>query len=140
MLQRIKNRLEDQRGLTLIELLAVIVILGIVSAIAIPSILGIIDKSKKDATVAEAVQIINSAKLYVTTNPNATTITRSDLAQYLDNVKDPDFSITVNKVTTTTPATYNYVLIDHNAAPIVLNDATKTDVTEAQLRTYTNAD
>ena len=58
-----KKRLKNQKGLTLIELLAVIVILGIIAAIAVPSISGIIEKSKNDAAIAEAIQIINSAKL-----------------------------------------------------------------------------
>ncbi|MGM0900243.1 MAG: type IV pilin protein [Bacillota bacterium] len=65
MLQKVKNRLKDQRGLTLIELLAVIVILGIIAAIAVPSIMNVIDKSKEDAIKSDAIQIINGAKLYI---------------------------------------------------------------------------
>ncbi|RIV13331.1 prepilin-type N-terminal cleavage/methylation domain-containing protein, partial [Priestia flexa] len=44
-----KKFLKNEKGLTLIELLAVIVILGIIAAIAIPSIGGIIQKSREDA-------------------------------------------------------------------------------------------
>ncbi|WP_413308470.1 type II secretion system protein [Bacillus sp. 1P10SD] len=151
MLQKLKNKLKDQRGLTLIELLAVIVILGIISAIAVPSILGIIDKSKKDAKVAEAVQIINSAKLYVTTNPNATIIKKADLTQYLDNVKDTnDFVVKVVK----SGNKFIYTLGNHDAAGIVPNESSDkidavTDVTaeiagsktvtEDELQNYTNA-
>ncbi|MBT2684570.1 type II secretion system protein [Bacillus sp. ISL-37] len=64
MLKAIKKKLKDQRGLTLVELLAVIVILGIIAAIAVPSIGNIIDKSKEDAIKADARMILNAAKLY----------------------------------------------------------------------------
>ncbi len=65
MFKKMKERLKNQKGLTLIELLAVIVILGIIAAIAIPSIGNIIDNSKNDAHKADAIQMINAAKLYV---------------------------------------------------------------------------
>ena len=49
----------------MIELLAVIVILGIIAAIAVPSIGGIIKNTKIDAAKADAIQVINAAKMYV---------------------------------------------------------------------------
>ncbi|WLR56186.1 type II secretion system protein [Mesobacillus subterraneus] len=137
MFKQMKKTLKNQKGLTLIELLAVIVILGIIAAIAVPSIGGIINKTKKDAQVAEGIQIINAAKLYITTNPTATTISTSDLSQYLDNPKDTDFSVKVAQ----TSGKYKYTLVDHEASTIVTNDAADgaNTVTEAELRTYTNA-
>ncbi|MBM4762445.1 prepilin-type N-terminal cleavage/methylation domain-containing protein [Bacillus sp. B15-48] len=75
MFQMMKKRLKDQKGLTLIELLAVIVILGIIAAIAIPAIGNIIQNSRVEAARADAVQIINSAKLYSTENTLPTDIT-----------------------------------------------------------------
>lgn len=94
--QAIKRRLskeENQKGFTLIELLAVIVILGIIAVIAIPMIGGIINNTKKDADLATARQVYESARLYITaekkgqfTSTSGFTVTVADLKSkgYLD--------------------------------------------------------
>lgn len=63
-MKKMLKRLKNERGLTLVELLAVIVILGIVGAIAFVMIGNVIENSKQDAHIANAQQLIASAKLY----------------------------------------------------------------------------
>ncbi|WPZ17559.1 prepilin-type N-terminal cleavage/methylation domain-containing protein [Geobacillus subterraneus] len=120
----LKRMIKNERGLTLIELLAVIVILGIIAAIAIPAIGGLINKSKDDAKVAEGIQIINAAKLYMTANNPSqfpVTLTTNQLDPYLDNVKDQnnDYEVEVNNDGGN--GKYSYVLKNHDANN-VLND------------------
>ena len=95
----LKKLIRNEKGLTLIELLAVIVILGIIAAIAIPSIGGLIDNSKKDAHVANAQQMINAAKIAVTADKSllpaegkAKVVSLKYLEDngYLEEIKDPD--------------------------------------------------
>jgi type IV pilus assembly protein PilA len=91
MIKKLGQRLKNEKGLTLIELLAVIVILGIIAAIAIPSIGGIIQKSKEDAVKADAIAVINGAKLYVAANgTEKTKLEKADLDSYVDepNLKE----------------------------------------------------
>lgn len=60
----IQNKLKEQKGLTLIELLAVIVILAIIAAIAIPAISGIIDNSRVGAIKSDATNAFAAAEIY----------------------------------------------------------------------------
>ncbi|WCN38551.1 prepilin-type N-terminal cleavage/methylation domain-containing protein [Aneurinibacillus uraniidurans] len=104
-----KRLREDQKGLTLIELLAVVVILGIIIAIAIPSISGIIERQKVKAHDANAAMVLDAAKMYYIDNPgqaikgNSITLKGLTDGKYLDGIpKNPftgkQYDGTTNKV------------------------------------------
>ena len=53
---------KNKKGFTLVELLAVIAILGVIMVIAVPNVMGIIDKNKKDTYVSDAKQLLTLAE------------------------------------------------------------------------------
>ncbi|OBW53499.1 hypothetical protein A9986_15110 [Solibacillus silvestris] len=80
MFNTLKKRIKNEKGLSLVELLAVIVILAIVAAIAIPAIGNIIANSEAKAEIADATQILNASNIYFTDNPTADTFKPADSA------------------------------------------------------------
>lgn len=103
----IQNKLKEQKGLTLIELLAVIVILAIVAAIAIPAIGNIIENSRNGAVKSDYQNALAAANVYFTENPkgetpaNATaTVTVGTLLSqtYLDDKGSLADAVVITKV------------------------------------------
>lgn len=52
----------NEKGFTLIELLAVIIILGVIMTIAVPNVLSMLDKNKKDTFIEHAKLMANQAE------------------------------------------------------------------------------
>lgn len=90
--RKIIKRIKNEKGLTLVELLAVVVILAIVAAIAFVMIGNVMENSRKDAAVADALQVINAAKLYETAGEGTLPVDIKDLQGedgYLETLYDP---------------------------------------------------
>ncbi len=74
MLQTLKNK----KGVTLVELLAVVVILGIIAAIAVPTIGGLIARQRENAAKQTYSNIVQQARLY-SVEEGVATFTLDDL-------------------------------------------------------------
>ena len=117
----------NQKGLTLVELLAVIVILGIIAAIAVPSIGNIIENTKYNAVKADAINALNASNVYFAENSNGTEVSIKTLTDdgYLENAgKLPTAATDIikknkkNKELTATAITYS------TGKTIIFNKAT----------------
>ena len=58
----------NNKGFTLVELLAVIVILAIILLVAVPNVLNVIERSKEDSYLSSTLMIENAAELYLISN------------------------------------------------------------------------
>ena len=74
-----KKLVKNEKGLTLVELLAVIVILAIIAAIAVPAIGNIIENSRYNAVKSDALNVITAGTLYYTDNPNGEADTKDQV-------------------------------------------------------------
>lgn len=125
-----KKLFKNEKGLTLVELLAVIVILGIVAGIAVPSVMNIMQKSKVNAVKADAIQILSAAKTYAASNPDDAEISESEIADYISKSK-------LNTSTSTTVEDFTVAVLDEGET-FKLTTKDKVTVNNATL-TFTGA-
>lgn len=105
--------LKNQKGITLVELLAVMVIVGIIAAISIPAIGNLIENTRKDAYIAIGQNLQESARLVASQNAdkcsssclidfNAATDTTNVIAgkSYIENL-DPGYTGSGSQATVT---------------------------------------
>src|SRR5437588_4869077 len=91
MTTRLKTRLGSEQGFTLIELLVVMIILGILTAIAIPSYLSFKDRANKSAAQANVRSIVPSVEQYYADQTPSTYVgmTLAGLQTTYDQAIDP---------------------------------------------------
>jgi len=127
--------LKNEKGMTLIELLAVIIIIAIILAIAIPIIANVIGQSRDRADVSEALNIISAAKLKYAQDKS----TGNQTYKITSNTNDLDgyIDLKVNTNTTIKVSVNNntWSISGHPAVGIAGEDKAKS-VTEGQLRKY----
>ena len=113
--------LKNKKGVTLVELLAVIVILGIIAAIAVPAIGGLIDRQRENAANLSYDGVISAAETYLIdeglavddTFTLADVITAGFLAESpFDVVAAADIVFTVGAAQTATITTITGVVVD----------------------------
>lgn len=92
--------MKNKKGFTLVELLAVIVILGVLLLIAVPAVSSIIENSKRGAAKDEAMEALDA--VYNCSLPGSTVCDATTAATYLQNAGTLNYT-TVSGTSTTDP-------------------------------------
>ncbi|MGN7408495.1 type II secretion system protein [Sporosarcina sp. SAFN-010] len=137
----LQKKLKNEKGLTLVELLAVIVILGIIAAIAVPSIGNIIQNSREKAVLADATNAIEAANLYFAENPDKTSISLKESAQGKNDGLETQYlqksslteAVVTKKTDNTLTITFSGKAGNKTVATKASKEATKKDLQDKNL-------
>ncbi len=98
---------KNNKGVTLAELLAVITIMGIIAAIAIPAVSNVITRARLGAAESDAVAIYESSRVYCTIEDCSSGLTSTELDAYVDGAIDGTYTVTVTPAGKADTVTYN---------------------------------
>jgi|GEM_PF-1915384 len=122
---------KNRKGVTLAEMMAVVVIMGIIAAIAVPLAGSMIDRAKEKAVEGDAQSLYLAATNYCITEDCTTDPTFSDVSAYLTKALDTTYT------TVTIDASGNSGKI--NSVTLVATDPAGTMVYDGTDATFTPA-
>ena len=91
MIEKIRNKMKEAKGFTLVELIVVLVILAILAALLVPALTGYIDKANKEKITAECRQVVMAAQteastLYGKASGGALSVSSGNISEVASNI------------------------------------------------------
>ncbi|MFH2116930.1 MAG: prepilin-type N-terminal cleavage/methylation domain-containing protein [Bacillota bacterium] len=116
--------LRNKKGVTLVELLAVIVILGIIAAIAVPTIGGLIERQRANAAGATFTSVEEAARLYAADLDPADVFSLQDLLD--DDMLSETVVLTTDAAGTEVVTTNDIFLVATNGSVSIVMPGVET--------------